>query len=287
MVSGLGAGCCAHYLAPTEAPVAWPGARPGLPRIRPVTELSVVAAYRFVDIDDAADLRDALFRSAQAATLKGTVLVAPEGINLSLAAPTTVLQRWVQALQQDPRFSALDAKWHRCTALPFARLKVKLKREIIRMNESGVVPHKQRAPSVSAATLRRWLTDGHCDEGRAVVLLDTRNDFEVNAGRFAGALDWRLPRFSAFPEALQQHQSALHGKTVVSYCTGGIRCEKAALWMAQQGVQHVHQLDGGILRYFELEPGAPHWQGQCVVFDERSALGPDLQPSAPVTAQPQ
>jgi UPF0176 protein len=113
-----------------------------------------------------------------------------------------------------------------------------------------------------------------CDEGRPVVMLDTRNGFEVDAGAFAGALDWRLARFSDFPAAVQTHAAELQGKTVVSYCTGGIRCEKAALWMQQAGIPHVLQLDGGILRYFEDVPGAPHWQGQCFVFDERVALDP-------------
>ena len=105
-------------------------------------------------------------------------------------------------------------------------------------------------------------------------MLDTRNGFEVDAGAFQGALDWRLARFSDFPAALQAHQPALQGKTVVSYCTGGIRCEKAALWMAQQGVLHVHQLEGGILRYFEELPDTPFWQGRCFVFDEREEIDP-------------
>jgi UPF0176 protein len=119
-----------------------------------------------------------------------------------------------------------------------------------------------------------------CDEGRPVVMLDTRNGFEVDAGAFAGALDWRLARFSDFPAAAQAHAAELQGKTVVSYCTGGIRCEKAALWMQQAGIPHVLQLDGGILRYFEDVPGAPHWQGSCFVFDERVALDPHTAEAA-------
>jgi UPF0176 protein len=108
------------------------------------------------------------------------------------------------------------------------------------------------------------------------VMLDTRNAFEVDAGAFEAALDWRLHKFSDFPEALAVHAAELQGKTVVSYCTGGIRCEKAALWMAQQGLPHVLQLDGGILRYFEQTAGAPHWRGRCVVFDEREAVDTTL-----------
>jgi UPF0176 protein len=241
-----------------------------------VPATTVIAAYRFVDLQDGPVLRARLFEQAQALALKGTVLLAPEGINLSLAGAPAALQQWLAALRADPRFAELELKTHQADAVPFKRLVVKLKREIIRMNELGVRPQAGRAPAVGSGTLRRWLEQGHCDQGRPVVMLDTRNAFEVDAGRFDGALDWRLGSFGGFPAALQAHRGQLAGKTVVSYCTGGIRCEKAALWMAQQGVDHVHQLDGGILRYFEQEPEAPHWQGRCVVFDERQALGPDL-----------
>ncbi len=239
---------------------------------------TVIAAYRFVDIHDAPALRTRLLAHAQALALKGTVLLAPEGINLSLAGAPAAVQQWLSALQADARFAALELKTHHAESPPFKRLLVKCKREIIRMNELGVRPQAGRAPAVHSGTLRRWLDQGQCDEGRPVVMLDTRNTFEVEAGRFEGALHWQLSSFGGFPVALETHRAQLAGKTVVSYCTGGIRCEKAALWMAQQGVAHVHQLDGGILRYFELAPQAPYWQGRCVVFDERRALGPDLGP---------
>ena len=241
-----------------------------------MASFTVIAAYRFVDIDDGPALQVRLLSDAQALALKGTVLLASEGINLSLAGAPAALQQWLSALQTDPRFAALELKSQRAETPPFKRLLVKLKREIIRMNELGVRPQAGRAPAVDSSTLRRWLDQGHCNEGRAVVMLDTRNSFEVQAGRFEGALHGHLSRFGGFPAALETLREQLAGKTVVSYCTGGIRCEKAALWMAQQGVAHVHQLDGGILRYFERAPQAPHWQGRCVVFDERQALGPDL-----------
>ena len=247
---------------------------------------TVIAAYRFVDIEDGPALRVRLLAHAQALSLKGTVLLAPEGINLSLAGAPAAVQEWLSALQADPRFAGLELKSHHADAPPFKRLMFKLKREIIRMNELGVRPQAGRASAVDSGTLRRWLDQGHCDEGRAVVMLDTRNAFEVDAGRFEGALHWSLSSFGGFPAALATHREQLSGKTVVSYCTGGIRCEKAALWMAQQGVAHVHQLDGGILRYFELVPQAPHWQGRCVVFDERQALGPDLDATTDRIGQP-
>ena len=251
-----------------------------MPRMPRVSPIAVAAAYRFVELDDGATLRERLFASARAAGLKGTLVLAGEGINFTLAGEPLALQGWLDALGADARFAALELKQHRTAAMPFQRLRVKLKREIIRMNESGVRPHAGRAPAVDGATLARWLDAGHCDAGRPLLLLDTRNGFEVDAGAFEGALDWRLARFSDFPAALQAHGAALQGKTVVSYCTGGIRCEKAVLWMQQAGIQNVLQLDGGILRYFEAAPGAPHWRGRCFVFDERLALDEQLQGAA-------
>jgi UPF0176 protein len=245
-----------------------------------VNAVNVIAAYRFVDIDEPAALRERLWAGAQAAALKGTVLLAHEGINFTLAGAPAPLDGWLQALQADARFLQLDIKRHAHNKPPFKRLLVKVKNEIIRMNQPTVRPQAERAPAVDAPTLARWLQQGHCDQGRALVLLDTRNRFEVDAGAFAGALDWDLQRFGDFPAALAAHAGELQGKTVVSYCTGGIRCEKAALWMRSRGVEHVHQLDGGILRYLEQPGGAPFWQGRCVVFDERGSLDASLQGQA-------
>jgi UPF0176 protein len=229
----------------------------------------IVTAYRFVNLDDCHNLREMLFNAAEREGIKGTALLAPEGINFTLAGPQPGMQAWLAALQRDTRFAALAMKTHHAQTIPFRHLRVKIKREIIRMDQPTIQPAAQRAPSVDAATLARWLDAGHCDAGRPLLLLDTRNGFEVDAGAFAGATDWRLSKFSDFPAALAAHQDTLQGKTVVSYCTGGIRCEKAALWMAQSGVKHVLQLDGGILRYFEQTQGAPHWRGDCFVFDQR------------------
>ncbi len=237
-----------------------------------------VAAYRFVPLDDTAALRERLLAQARAAGLKGTILLAEEGINLYLAGEPAALRDFMAELQADPRFADLPVKESVCETLPFQRLLVKVKREIIRMNMPAIRPVARRAPAVDAPTLARWLQAGRCDEGRPVVMLDTRNGFEVDAGAFEGAVDWRLHKFSEFPAALEAHKTEFAGKTVVSYCTGGIRCEKAALVMQQAGVEHVHQLDGGILKYFEQTDGAPGWRGGCFVFDERVALDPALHP---------
>jgi UPF0176 protein len=234
--------------------------------------VAVIAAYRFTDLPDAPALRTLLELRARQAGLLGTVIVAPEGLNASLAGAPQAVQGWLDALTADPRFAGLDVKRHGAERVPFGKLRVKLKPEIIRMNQPTVRPAAERAPAVDARTLVRWLDQGRCDAGRPVALLDTRNAFEVGHGAFEGAIDWGLHRFSDFPAALEAHAADLRGKTVVSYCTGGIRCEKAALWMAQAGVDDVLQLEGGVLRYFEATGRAPHWRGACFVFDERTVV---------------
>ena len=152
---------------------------------------------------------------------------------------------------------------------------MKVKNEIIRMNHPTIQPQHGRAPAVLPATLKRWLDQGYDDRCRQVVTLDTRNDFEVDAGAFQAALDWRLTKFSEFPEAAKAHLDAMKDKTIVSYCTGGIRCEKAAIYLRELGMEDVYQLDGGILKYFE-EVGSDHFKGDCFVFDERRGVHPDL-----------
>jgi UPF0176 protein len=236
-----------------------------------------LSAYRFVELPDAALQCERLHGLAQAAGLRGTVILAHEGINLFLAGEETALRSWLARLCEDERFAALDVKESWSEQQPFRFLRVKVKREIIRMNQPQVQPATGRAPAVDAATLARWLDQGHDDNGREVVMLDTRNAFELEHGAFDGALDLRLAKFSDFPTALAAHRDELQDRTVVTYCTGGIRCEKAALAMREAGVANVWQLDGGILRYLESMPDAPHWHGRCFVFDERESLDPRLQ----------
>ena len=232
-----------------------------------------LAAYRFVALDDLAGLRQRLLNQAETLGLKGSVLLAPEGINLCLAGPPAGLEAWLEALRTDLRFAGLEVKRSGSDAQPFMRLKVKIKREIIRLDQPAVQPAAGRAPALAATTLARWITQGKDDAGRPLKLLDTRNGFEVDAGSFEGAVNWRLQKFSDFPAALRAHQAELAGHTVVSYCTGGIRCEKAALVMQALGLEHSFQLDGGILKYFEDTAGlAPGWRGRCFVFDGRTGL---------------
>jgi len=231
-----------------------------------------VSAYQFVTVSDTLALRDSILSQARSHALRGTVLLADEGINLALAGTAPALRDFMLWLRADARFADMPQRSSWSDEIPFQRLRVKIKREIIRMDCPAIRPEAGRAAAVDAATLARWLCAGHDDRGRTIAMLDTRNAFEVDSGAFIGAIDWRLSRFGEFPAALAAHKHELAGKTVVTYCTGGIRCEKAALLMHQTGVEHVLQLGGGILNYFAQTRQAPHWRGACFVFDQRTAL---------------
>ena len=214
---------------------------------------------------------------ANALQLKGTILLAEEGINLFLAGPAPAVQEFVAQLRQDPRLADLSPKESWSATQPFKKMLVKVKREIIRMDHPAIRPADGRAPAVTAETLKRWLDAGMDDHGRPVVLLDTRNGFEVDEGTFEGAIDWRLDKFSDFPQALLAHRAELQDKTVVSFCTGGIRCEKAAIFMREHDLPDTYQLEGGILKYLE-ETGGVHYRGNCFVFDERRTVDAQLDP---------
>ena len=234
-----------------------------------------ISAYKFVPIEDAHDLREVLLERALGHALKGTILLAEEGINLFLAGPSEAIRAFVTALQVDERFSDVSPKESWSAEQPFKKMLVKVKGEIIRMNYPTIRPSLGRAPAVTPETVKRWLDAGVDDDGRPVVTLDTRNAFEVDQGTFEGAIDWRIDKFTEFPQAFLDHKADLVGKTVVSFCTGGIRCEKAAILMQDAGLDHVYQLEGGILKYFEETDGS-HYQGGCFVFDERRALDAHL-----------
>ncbi len=213
-----------------------------------------IAAYKFVSLEALPELRAQLLAEAGAAGLKGTILLAEEGINLFLAGTADGIDAFLRDLRGDARFADLEVKFSHSAQVPFRKLLVKIKREIIRMDHPTIRPEAGRAPGVDAKTLARWLAQGADDNGRPVVMLDTRNAFEVDEGTFRDAIDWRIDRFTQFPAAVQAHRAELEGKTVVSFCTGGI------------------------LKYFE-ETGGPGFDGKCFVFDERISLDPALAPS--------
>lgn len=244
-----------------------------------------LAAYQFISLDAIDAWRPMLRQRCDALALRGTILLAPEGINLFIAGTRDATDTFVNYLRTDPmfdgKFANLQFKESLSDSQPFRRMLVRLKREIITMKSPAIRPEAGRAPAVSACTLKRWLDQGHDDTGRAVVMLDTRNAFEVDVGTFNHAIDYRLTKFSEFPDAVASQRDKLAGKTVVSFCTGGIRCEKAAIYMHSIGIDSVYQLDGGILKYFE-EVGGAHYRGDCFVFDYRTALNPRLEPTGTV-----
>ncbi|MCU0809674.1 MAG: sulfurtransferase [Thiobacillaceae bacterium] len=238
-----------------------------------------ISCYKFISLSNREALKAAFSQRCQALDLKGTILLAPEGINVFLAGSREAIDAIVAWLRADPRFADLQPKESLSASAPFRKLRVRLKKEIITMKMPLVRPEEGRAPSVAAATLKQWLDRGCDDEGRPVVMLDTRNDYEVEAGTFEGAVDFDIASFSEFPPQLARHRDEFAGKTVVSFCTGGIRCEKAAIHMQAIGIERPYQLEGGILKYFE-EVGGAHYRGDCFVFDQREALSADLQPAS-------
>lgn len=242
-------------------------------------EILNIAAYKFTALGPLPPLREQLLAALMARELKGTVLLAEEGINLFLAGQADKVNDFLALLREQPALVDLEVKQSWSETQPFKKLLVKIKPEIIRMDHPAIQPATGRAPAIDAATLKRWLDQGCDDAGRPVVTLDTRNDFEVDVGSFKAAIDWRISKFTQFPAALKAHADELKDKTVVSFCTGGIRCEKAAIFMREAGLENVYQLDGGILKYFEQQ-GHAHFEGDCFVFDERRAVDAALEPKA-------
>jgi len=235
-----------------------------------------IAAYKFVTFNDTVERRADFQAICHDLDLKGTILLTPEGINLFLAGTRNNIDNFLGWLRQDARFADIEVKESLSNEQPFNRMLVKLKKEIITMRLPLIQPELGRAPVVKAEDLKRWLDQGHDDAGKPVVMVDTRNAFEVDVGTFENTIDYRIHKFSEFPEVIARHKPELDGKTVVTFCTGGIRCEKAAIHMQNIGYDSVYQLEGGILKYFE-EVGGAHYQGDCFVFDHRTALNPELE----------
>jgi len=213
---------------------------------------------------------------AKAQGLKGTILLAPEGINFFLAGTRAQLSVILAQIRSVPGLEGIAPKESPSSDQPFKRMLVKIKKEIIAFGVEGVDPARRPSAKISAKQLKQWL-----DEGRPVTLLDTRNEYEIRMGTFKGAIVPQIWNFRDFPAAVENLPAELKSQPVVMFCTGGIRCEKAGPFMAMQGYTDVLQLDGGILKYFE-EVGGAHYDGECFVFDERVGVGPDLRETGSV-----
>ena len=236
-----------------------------------------ISAYQFTPLGDLKPLRARLTAVCREAGLKGTILLSTEGINLFVAGPAGNIDRLLAVLRAIPGLDSLEPKVSESGEQPFTRMLVKIKKEIIAFGVPGVDPANHPAPRISARELKQWL-----DEGRPVTLLDTRNDFEVRLGTFRGAVPIGIAHFREFPAAAAELSPADHPHPVVTFCTGGIRCEKAAPHLIGLGFGQVFQLDGGILKYFE-ECGGEHFDGECFVFDKRVGLTAELDQSGPAS----
>jgi len=231
-----------------------------------------LAGYKFVPLERLSELKASFKECCGTLGLKGTILLSPEGINVFVSGRKLAVTRFKAFVYGDSCLVGLRFRESVSSNQPFKRMLVKIKKEIITLRIPGLDPAAQRAPALTPAELKRWL-----DEGREVVLLDIRNAFEVETGTFRDAVHLDLKSFGEFPRAADKLDESLKVKTVVAFCTGGIRCEKAAPVLINKGFRSVFQLDGGILRYFE-DCGDAHFKGRCFVFDQRTALDGNLNP---------
>ena len=236
--------------------------------------VGVAALYRFASIGDREGLRDRLLAVCEAQGIRGTLLIAAEGINGTLAGPDVGLDALLAAIRAVPGLEDTQAKRAHAEAMPFHRLKLRLKREIVTMGVDGI-DAADAGVRVAPADWNALVDDPD------TLLIDTRNAYEVAVGSFAGAVDPGTDSFRDFPAWVDAHAEELAGKRVAMFCTGGIRCEKATAYLKAQGHADVYHLDGGILRYLEEVPKAQsRWQGECFVFDERVAVGHALVPGS-------
>ncbi|MET4897514.1 rhodanese-related sulfurtransferase [Sphingomonadaceae bacterium jetA1] len=236
--------------------------------------IRVCALYRFASFPDPAALRGPLLAIAEANGIRGTLLLAREGINGTIAGTQAGIEAVLDHIRTLPGCADLDFKDSTAETMPFHRMKVRLKREIVSMGVEGIDPRREVGTYVAPDQWNALIADPR------TVLIDTRNDYEVAIGTFNGAVDPGTRSFRDFPRWFRENrEELLAGKTQVAmFCTGGIRCEKATAFLKAEGVEDVFHLDGGILKYLETMPVAEsRWQGECFVFDARVAVGHGLE----------
>ena len=237
-------------------------------------KIVVAALYKFVTLKDFASLRQPLLAAMKAHGVKGTLLLAEEGINGTISGSRSAIDGFLAVLRSDARLADIDHKESYCDKDPFYRSKVKLKKEIVTIGVVGVDPNKQAGTYVSPVDWNTLIADPD------VLLIDTRNDYEVALGTFEGAADPGTSSFGEFPKFVSENLDPAQHRKVAMFCTGGIRCEKASSYMQSQGFREVYHLKGGILKYLEEVPKEQSkWQGDCFVFDHRVAVGQGLVPS--------
>ena len=235
----------------------------------------VAALYRFARFPDFEAFRQPLFEAMLAAEVRGTLLLAAEGINGTIAGSRLGIDKVLDFLQQDERFAGLEVKESYVDDNPFYRTKVKLKKEIVTMGVKDIDPNEIVGTYVDAEDWNELISRPD------VLLLDTRNKYEVEIGTFDGAVNPETDSFREFPEYVARHLDPGNHKKVAMFCTGGIRCEKSTAYLRQQGFDEVYHLKGGILKYLELVPESESkWQGECFVFDNRVTVNHKLEQGA-------
>jgi UPF0176 protein len=239
----------------------------------PMSALLTAAFYKFVELPDFKSLRQPLLAHCESLGVKGTILLAEEGINGTLSGQPDAVHAVLEYLRRDPRLTDLEHKESRAAEMPFYRMKVRLKKEIVTLGVPGVNPARLAGTYVTPQDWNRLLDDPE------VVFVDVRNDYEVSLGTFKGALNPRTKSFSDFPQWVAEQPELRSKPKVAMFCTGGIRCEKSTAFLRLAGFEQVYHLQGGILKYLETIPASDsRWEGECFVFDERVAIGPGLQP---------
>jgi UPF0176 protein len=236
------------------------------------TPFRVAALYRFVRLEHYESLRAPLAAFCCGRGIKGTLLLAREGINGTVAGREAAIAELIAHLEAMPEFAGLDVKYSAATEMPFHRMKVRLKKEIVTMGVADIDPLTGAGAYVEPQDWNALISDP------GTVVVDTRNDYEVRLGTFAGAIDPKTPSFRDFPDWVERHRNTLEGKKVAMFCTGGIRCEKATAYVRSLGIEEVFHLKGGILKYLEEVPAEESlWQGECFVFDERVSVAHGLE----------
>jgi UPF0176 protein len=237
-----------------------------------MTDIVVAALYKFVTLEDFHELREPLLDACIASGARGTILLAHEGINGTIAGTREAIDQVLAYLRSDPRLADLEHKESFDDHLPFYRMKVKLKREIVTMGIEGIDPNSRVGTYVAPGDWNDLVNDPE------VLLIDTRNDYEYGIGTFRGAIDPHTQSFRDFPAYVRSHLDPEKHKKVAMFCTGGIRCEKASAFMLEEGFAEVYHLQGGILKYLEeVPPQDSTWEGECFVFDNRVAVDHKLQ----------
>lgn len=234
----------------------------------------VAALYHFTRLNDYTDLREPLQNMCDMLEIKGTLLLAHEGINGTIAGTDGSIAKLLDFLRADSRLANLDHKESRAEDMPFYRMKVRLKKEIVTMGVDGVDPNDTVGTYVEPDDWNALITDPD------VILIDTRNDYEVEIGTFEGAVNPDTQTFREFPDWVEANRDKLNKPKVAMFCTGGIRCEKASSFMKSNGFDDVYHLKGGILKYLETQPkDTSLWNGDCFVFDQRVAVKHGLEES--------